>query len=161
MTTADKELRRHLARLLSWSDAHVSFDDAVARLPVSARGKVPKGSAHSPWQLVEHLRLAQADILEFCVSRRYEEKQWPRDYWPAAAAPPSARAWNASLAAFRSDRRRLERQVLNPRRDLLAPVPAGTGQTLLREILLAADHAAYHIGQLVAVRRALGHWAGA
>ncbi|MET0552924.1 MAG: DinB family protein [Vicinamibacteria bacterium] len=158
MTTADKELRRHLARLLSWSDAHVSFDDAVARLPVAARGKVPKGSEHSPWQLLEHLRLAQADILEFCVSRRYVEKQWPRDYWPATAAPPSTRAWNASIAGFRSDRRRLERLALDGRRDLLAPVPAGTGQTLLREIVLAADHAAYHVGQLVAVRRALGHW---
>ena len=161
MTAGDKELRRHLARLLSWSDAHVSFDEAVADLPPSARGKAPKGSPHSPWQLVEHLRLAQADILEFCVRRRYQEKQWPRDYWPTTAAPPSARAWNTSLAAFRRDRRALERLAVNPRRDLLAPVPAGTGQTLLREILLAADHAAYHVGQLVAVRRALGHWPGA
>jgi hypothetical protein len=159
MATADQELRRHLARLLSWSDAHVSFDEAVAGLPVSARGRVPKGSPHSPWQLVEHLRLAQADILEFCVSRRYVEKKWPRDYWPATAKPPSARAWSASIAGFRRDRRALERLALNPRRDLLAPVPAGTGQTLLREIVLAADHAAYHVGQLVAVRRSLGHWA--
>jgi uncharacterized damage-inducible protein DinB len=159
--TADRDLRRHLARLLSWSDAHVSFDDAVAKLPASARGTVPKGFEHSPWQLVEHLRLAQADILEFSVSRRYVEKSWPRDYWPATAAPPSARAWSASVAAFQRDRRALERLVLNARRDLLAPVPAGTGQTLLREIVLAADHAAYHVGQLVAVRRALGHWAGA
>jgi uncharacterized damage-inducible protein DinB len=158
--TADKELRRHLARLLSWSDAHVSFDDAVAGLPASARGKVPKRSQHSPWQLLEHLRLAQADILEFCVARRYQEKQWPRDYWPPTAAPPSARAWNQSIADFKRDRRALERLTQNPRRDLLAPVPAGKGQTLLREILLAADHTAYHVGQLVAVRRALGHWGG-
>jgi uncharacterized damage-inducible protein DinB len=157
MTTADKELRRHLGRLLTWSDAHVSFDDAVAGLPVSARGKVPKGAEHSPWQILEHLRLAQADILEFC-GRRYVEKQWPRDYWPPSAAPPSARAWSASIAAFERDRRALERLALNPRRDLLAAVPAGTGQTLLREILLAADHAAYHVGQLVLVRRQLGHW---
>jgi uncharacterized damage-inducible protein DinB len=157
MTTADRELRRHLARLLSWGDAHVSFDDAAAGLPASARGKVPKG-LHSPWQLLEHLRLAQADILEFCVSRRYQEKQWPRDYWPKTAAPPSARAWNASIAAFKRDRRTLERLVSNPRRDLLAPVPAGTGQTLLREVVLVADHAAYHVGQLVAVRCLLGHW---
>jgi hypothetical protein len=160
MATADKELRRHLARLLSWSDAHVSFEDAMAGLPHSVRGKVPKGSQHSPWQLVEHLRLAQADILEFCVSRRYEEKQWPRDYWPATAAPPSARAWNASVAAFKRDRLALERLARSTRRDLLAPVPAGTGQTLLREILLAADHAAYHVGPLVAVRRSLGFWPG-
>ena len=160
MTAADKELRRHLAHLLSWSAAHVSFEDAVAGLPPAARGKVPKGSPHSPWQLVEHLRLAQADILEFCVSRRYQEKQFPRDYWPATAAPPSARAWSTSIAAFKRDRRALERLALNPRRDLLAPLRAGTGQTLLREIALVADHSAYHVGQLVAVRRALGHWAG-
>jgi hypothetical protein len=142
MATAEKEIRRQLARLLSWSDAHVSFDEAVAGLPASARGTVPKGGEHSPWQLVEHLRLAQADILEFCVSRRYVEKQWPRDFWPATPAPPSARSWNASVAAFRRDRRALERLALNPRRQLLAPVPAGTGQTLLREIVLAADHSA-------------------
>lgn len=157
MPATDQELRRHLARLLSWSDAHVSFDDAVADLPAAARGRVPKGFEHSAWQLLEHLRLAQADILEFC-GRRYVEKHWPRDYWPASPKPPSARAWSASVAAYRSDRGKLERLALDPRRDLLAPVPAGTGQTLLREIVLAADHAAYHVGQLVAVRRALGHW---
>ena len=157
--TDNKELRRQIARLLTWSDAHVSFDDAVAGLPASARGKVPKGVPYSSWQLVEHLRLAQADILQFCVRRRYKEKQWPRDYWPAKPAPPSVRAWNASIAAFKRDRRALERLVLDARRDLMAPVPAGSGQTFLREVILAADHAAYHVGQLVAVRRMLGHWA--
>jgi hypothetical protein len=156
--TANRELRHQLARLLSWSDAHVSFDDAVAGLPASAHGKVPKGLPYSPWQLVEHLRLAQADILEFCVSRHYKEKQWPRDYWPAKPAPPSARAWKASIAAFKRDRRALERLALDARRDLLTPVPAGSGQTFLREIILAADHTAYHVGQLVTVRRLLGHW---
>jgi hypothetical protein len=157
--TTRAAVRRQLARLLTWSDAHVSFDDAIARLPARARGRVPRGVPYSPWQLLEHLRLAQADILEFCVSRRYREKQWPRDYWPAAAAPPNARAWSASVAGFKRDRRRLERLALDPRRDLLARVPSGSGQTLLREIVLAADHAAYHVGQLVAVRRLLGCWA--
>jgi hypothetical protein len=153
-----KELRKQLAATLDWSDAHVSFDDAVKGLPAAARGTTPKGLPYSAWQLVEHMRLAQADILEFCVSRRYKEKRWPRDYWPASPAPPNARAWTASLAQFRKDRRTLSRLATNPRIDLLAKVPAGTGQTYLREILLAADHAAYHVGELVAVRRLLGHW---
>jgi len=150
-------VRRQLAALLTWSDAHVSFDDAVAGLPAPARGTVPKGLQHSAWQLVEHLRLAQADILEFCVSRRYEAKRWPEDYWPAVA-PPTRQAWNASIAGFKKDRRALQRLILNPRRDLLTRVPAGTGQTILREVILAADHTAYHVGQLILVRRALGHW---
>jgi hypothetical protein len=151
-------IRRQLAALLDWSDAHVSFDDAVAGLPVAARGKVPEGLPYSAWQLVEHMRRTQADILEFCVSRKYEEKRWPEDYWPASVAPPTRNAWNESLAQFRKDRVALQRLVKNPRRDLLAKVPAGTGQTLLREIILTADHTAYHVGQLVAVRRMLGIW---
>lgn len=153
-----RQLRVHLARILSWSDAHISLDQAVAGLPAAMRGTVPSGLPYSAWQLVEHLRLAQADILEFCVSRRYREKQWPADYWPQAPAPPTARAWSASIAGFKRDRRALERFTLDPRRDLLALVPAGSGQTFLREILLAADHAAYHVGQLIAVRRLLGCW---
>jgi len=155
------ELRRHLARLLTWGDAHATFDDAVANLPVAARGKAPRGLPYSPWQLVEHMRLAQADILEFCVSGDYREKEWPKDYGPPTAAPPPARAWSASIAAFKRDRRTLGRLATNPRLDLLAPVPAGPGRTLPREIILAADHAAYHVGQLIAVRRLLGHWKGA
>jgi len=158
---ATASLRQQLAQLLTWSDAHASFDDAIAGLPAAARGKVPKGLSWSPWQLVEHLRLAQADILEFCVSRRYREKQWPADYWPDSAVPPTRQAWNASVAGFRKDRRALQRLATDPRRDLLARIPAGTGQTLFREIILAADHAAYHIGQLVAVRRMLGCWPAA
>lgn len=153
-----RHLRAQLARFLSWSDAHTSFEEAVAGLPAAMRGKVPRGLPYSAWQLVEHVRIAQADILEFCVRRRYREKQWPEDYWPRAAAPPSARAWSASIARCKRDRRALERLALDPRRDLLARVPAGSGQTYLREILLAADHAAYHVGQLVAVRRLLGCW---
>jgi uncharacterized damage-inducible protein DinB len=158
---ATKGLRQQLTQLLAWSDAHVNFDDAVAGLPVAARGKVPKGLPYSPWQLVEHMRLAQSDILEFSVNRRYKEKQWPQDYWPASPAPPTTRAWNASIAKFKKDRRALQRLVANPRRDLLARVPTGTGQTVLREVALAADHTAYHVGQLVAVRRLLGHWSAA
>jgi hypothetical protein len=159
--TATKTLREHLVRLLRWSDAHISFDDAVAGLPATLRGKMPVGLPYSAWQLVEHLRLTQVDILEFCVSREYKEKAWPKDYWPSSAAPPTGTAWRASVSGFKADRRAMERLVMDARRDLLAIVPSGTDQTLLREIVLAADHAAYHVGQLVVVRRLLGAWPGA
>ncbi len=161
MATVTKSLRQLLVRLLSWSDAHISFDDAVAGLPAALRGKVPDGLPYSAWQLVEHMRLTQADILEFCVSPEYKEKSWPKEYWPSSAAPPTGTAWRASVLGFRTDRRALERLVMDLRRDLLAIVPSGTDQTLLREIVLAADHAAYHVGQLVVVRRLLGAWTGA
>jgi len=151
-----KTVPEHLEKMLDWGDAHVSFDDAVAGLPAAARGKVPKGLPYSAWQLVEHIRLAQADILEFCVSPRYAEKRWPDDYWPDSPAPPSARAWNTSLAHMRRDRRALQR--LAAHRSLTRRVPAGEGQTLLRELILAADHTAYHVGELIVVRRLLGIW---
>ncbi len=154
-------LRQHLVRLLSWSDAHVNFDGAVAGLPAAMRGKVPEGLPYSAWQLVEHMRLTQADILEFCVNPEYREKAWPRDYWPTSPAPPAGSAWRTSISGFRADRRALERLVMDPRNDLLAIAPSGTDQTILREVILAADHAAYHVGQLVVVRRLLGAWPGA
>jgi len=152
-------VRRHLQKALACGDAHVTFDRAVKGLPVRLRGAVPAGMPHSPWQLVEHLRLAQADLLEFCVSRHYREKRWPADYWPRSAAPRSAAAWARSVAAFRRDRRAMQRLVSMPSTDLSAPVPSGEAhQTYLREFLLILDHSAYHVGQLVLVRRALGAW---
>jgi uncharacterized damage-inducible protein DinB len=154
----DRALRRHVSRLLDWGDAHASFDAAVTGIPPSRRGVVPPELPHSAWQLVEHMRLAQADILEFCVARRYKEKPWPAGYWPRSAAPPNAAAWNAAIAGFRRDRRAVQRLARDRRIDLMAIVPNGTDQTYLREILLIADHTAYHVGQLVLVRRALGIW---
>ena len=112
-------------------------------------------------ELVEHIRLAQADILEFCIGKDYQEKTWPADYWPTSSKPPSHRAWTSSLAGYRRDRKRLERLIMNPRCEPLAKVPAGTGQTYLRECLLVADHTAYHVGQLVMLRRLLGCWRAA
>jgi hypothetical protein len=161
MATQSKPLRQQLVRLLSWTDAHVGFDAAVTGIPAALRGAVPKGLPYSAWQLLEHMRLAQADILEFCARAHYREKTWPADYWPAESAPPSSRAWGASVAAFKRDRKAFETMIMAPRRDLLAKVPAGTGQTFLREFVLVADHNAYHVGQLVALRRLLGCWAGA
>ena len=147
-----------LNRLLAWEDAHVGFDAAVDGLPSALRGAVPPGLPHSAWQLVEHLRRGQHDILEFCVNPNYRELKWPDDYWPAAPQPPSEGAWDESVEAFRADRSALQRLALDASVDLDATIPHGTGQTYGREILLAADHTAYHVGQLVLVRRALGAW---
>ena len=151
-------LREHLLRSLTWEDAHRAFDAAVDGVPPELRGKQPNGLPWSCWQLVEHLRLTQRDILEFCVDPGYVEKKWPDDYWPAAAAPPTEHAWDESVASFRDDVEELKRLAENEEIDLFATIPHGTGQTYLRELLLIIDHNAYHVGQLVAVRRLLGIW---
>lgn len=151
-------LRDHLARLLDWKEAHATFDDAVAGLPEPLRGRAPDGLPYSPWQLVEHLRITQHDILDFCRNPKYRELAWPDDYWPASAAPPSSKAWDESLRRFLEDRTALQRLARDSSVDLTARIPHGTGQTYLRELLLAADHAAYHIGELIVVRRLLGAW---
>jgi uncharacterized damage-inducible protein DinB len=151
--------RDHLVRVLDWEEAHVGFDKAVDGIPPDKRGARAEAFEHSPWQLLEHLRIAQEDILDFCVNANYEHRmKWPDDYWPKNPAPPNAQAWTDSIASYirsREDLKRLAREV----EDLTANVPTGKAtQTYLRAILLAADHAAYHVGQLVAVRRALGVW---
>src|SRR5262249_19799364 len=122
------------------------------------QGARPAGVPHSPWQLLEHLRIAQWDILEFARNPRHVSPPWPQGYWPQGAAPPDAGAWDRSVAAFRADRKALEDLVANPATDRLARIPHGQGQTILRQALLTADHNAYHLGQLVVVRRALGAW---
>ncbi|MGH9142748.1 MAG: DinB family protein [Vicinamibacterales bacterium] len=154
----DKPLRAQLVKLLDFGDAHVGFDRAVKGIPPRLRGKVPAGGAHSLWQLLQHLRIAQADILEFCRTAKYKAKKWPDDYWPSAPAPRSGAVWTRAIADYRRDRRAFQRLAANRNIDLFAAIPHGTGQTYLREILLAADHAAYHIGQIVALRRRLGIW---
>lgn len=153
---SDKALRAHLRKLLDWRDAHAGFDAAVDGVPPEFRGRQPEGLPYSPWQLLEHLRLAQHDILDFCRNPEYGEMKWPDDYWPASAEPPSAEAWDESIAAYRADRKAL--QQLADEADLFAEIPHGSGQTYLRELLLVADHNSYHVGQLVAVRRLLGIW---
>jgi uncharacterized damage-inducible protein DinB len=154
----DTRLREQLVRLLDWEEAHVGFDKAVNGLPAGKRGTRPAGFEHSPWQLLEHLRIAQEDILDFCLNDKYvHNRQWPDDYWPSAA-PPTAQAWEESIAAFKRDGERMKR-VARETTDLYASVPTGNEkQTYLRALLLVADHNAYHLGQLVAVRRALGEW---
>jgi hypothetical protein len=155
--TSDAAIRDHVARLLSWEDAHVGFDAAVAGVPPEIRGRQPSG-LHSPWQLLEHLRITQADILDFCLNSDYKEMRWPDDYWPESPTPPSADAWDDSIKQFRKDRKALQRLAADPEIVLEARIPHGTGQTYLRELLLTADHSAYHVGQLVLVRRLLGAW---
>lgn len=151
-------LRAHLARLLTWQDAHVGFEAAVEALPAGLRGVQPAGLPYSPWQLLEHLRIAQRDILRFCRDPGYVEPKWPDDYWPPAHEPPDVGAWDRSVADFLRDRAELARLAQDEDVDLHAPIPHGAGQTYLRELLLAADHNAYHLGELVAVRRLLGAW---
>jgi DinB superfamily len=154
----EKNLREQLIALLTGSNAHAGFDAAVKDFPASLRGKTPKGAEHSPWELVEHLRIAQEDILDFSRNPHYKERPFPEGYWPAAAAPPDEKAWEKSVRAFGKDLKTFCALIADPGTDLYAKIPHGSGQTLLREALLIADHNAYHVGQLILVRRLLGAW---
>jgi DinB superfamily len=151
-------LREHLLYLLRGGGAHLDFDRAIAGLPPELRGARPDGVPHTPWRLLEHLRIAQWDILEFSRNPRHVSPRFPDGYWPGGDAPPDPNAWDRSVAAFRADLLAMQELVADPATDLFAPLPHGEGQTLLREALLVADHNAYHLGQLVVVRRRLGAW---
>jgi hypothetical protein len=155
---SDTGLRQQLARLLDWEDAHVGFDTAIADIPADRRATPPAGLPYSPWQLLEHLRRTQRDILEFCRNPRYRELEWPTDYWPSSPGPASPAEWDESVEQFRRDRKALQELAADPDVDLNARIPHGQGQTYLRELVLAADHAAYHLGELIVVRRLLGIW---
>jgi len=154
----DGSLRRHLIELLKGGSAHARFEEVVAGLPAKLRGEKPAGLPHSPWMLLEHMRLAQWDILEFSRHRRHVSPDWPKGYWPRSEAPPDAAAWRTSIKKFRRDLKTMENLVADPRIDLHARIPWGEGQTILREALLVADHNAYHLAQLVDIRRLLGTW---
>lgn len=158
MPATDTELRQQVINLLKGGNAHATFDDAVKNFPPELRGKTPKGAEHSAWQLLEHLRIAQWDILEFSRDPKHKSPDWPSGYWPAKAAPPDEKAWDKNVRAFRRDLKALCDMVADESIDLFARIPRGDGQTVLREALLAADHNAYHVGQLVLVRRLLGAW---
>jgi hypothetical protein len=154
----DALLRKHLVELLRSRGAHADFDEAVDGLPEGLRGGRVKELPFTPWRLLEHLRLAQWDILEFTRDAKHKSPQWPEGYWPEGDAPPNPAAWDASVAAFRRDLAEMEKLVRDPSNDLFAAIPHGQGQTLLREALLVADHNAYHVGQLILLRRLLGAW---
>jgi hypothetical protein len=154
----DKLLREHVVYLLNGGGAHARFDDVVKYMPEKLRGLTPDGLPHSAWMLLEHLRLAQWDILEFSRNSKHKSPEWPTGYWPRTEAPASAPAWNKSIQQFRKDLKATQDLVANPKTDLYARIPWGDGQTILREALLIADHNSHHLGQLIDVRRLLGAW---
>jgi len=154
----DKALREHLVKLLKGGEAHLMFDDAVKGFPVELRGVTPSGAEHSAWELLEHLRLAQWDILDFSVNPDYKEKEWPKEYWPETAAPPDVSVWDKSVQGYHTDLEAMCKLVADEKTDLFAKIPHGTGQTILREALVLADHNSYHLGQLLLVRQMLGAW---
>lgn len=154
----DKTLRDHLLYLLRGGGAHLSLEKAVADFPADLRGAMPKGLPHTPWRLLEHLRLAQWDIVEFCRNADHVSPAFPDGYWPEGDAPPDAEAWDRSVAAFQADLQAVQKLVTETE-DLFAPAQQGHAHTILREALLVADHNAYHLGQLVMLRRLLGAWA--
>jgi len=154
----EKSVRRQLAESIGWHDAHLDWPEALGDFPARLRGVRPKGAAHSAWELLEHARLAQWDILEFSRNPQHVSPDFPSGYWPKTPAPANPAAWDRSVRAFLRDRRAMQKLVTSPKTDLSARIPHGSGQTILREALLAADHNSYHLGQVVLLRRLLGAW---
>ena len=150
--------RKIVTSALDWEQAHASFDAAARDLALELQGKRPRGSPHSPWELLEHIRITQGDMLEFMVNPRYEAPEWPRTYWPPSAKPPSERAWDQSVSVIVHDRDELKALTQRRTLDLTKKIPWGEGQTYLRTILVAIDHASYHVGQLILVRKLLDAW---
>jgi hypothetical protein len=155
---AERSLRAELVKLLEGGQAHVTFDDAIEGFPPELRGKKVHDLPYSAWMLLEHMRIAQWDILEFSRSAKHESPKFPEDYWPATAAPANDEAWNESIKSLRSDLKAMQKLVSDPEADLYKPFPWGDGQNLLREAMLVADHNAYHLGEFVMLRRLLGVW---
>jgi len=154
----EKILREQLGKALDWDEAHADWKTAVAGLPASERGIRPPGAPHSAWELLEHARIAQRDILEFCRNPKHISPDFPAGYWPKTPAPPDAAAWDKSVKGFETDLQEMRRLLMDPRTDLAAPIPHGSGQTILREAFLVADHNSYHLGQFVLLRKLLGSW---
>jgi hypothetical protein len=154
----EKLLRNHVADLLSGHNAHVDWKAAFSGIPPKLRGVRPEGTPYSAWELLEHMRIAQWDILEFSRDAKHVSPDWPAGYWPETPGPPNANAWEKSLKTFERDLTAMRKLVANPKTHLFERIPHGTGQTILREALLVADHNAYHVGQVIIVRRLLGVW---
>jgi uncharacterized damage-inducible protein DinB len=155
---SDRILRDQLLELLRGGSAHLGFDEALKGLPADLRGTKHQELPHTAWQLLEHLRIAQWDILDFSRNPDYAHIKWPDGYWPKTAAPPDDDAWDRAVEQFRRDLKAMQDLVADPQTDLYAKIPWGDGQTILREALLVADHNAYHVGQIVSLRQALGAW---
>ncbi|HEY7896704.1 MAG TPA: DinB family protein [Gemmatimonadaceae bacterium] len=156
----DAALREQLVGALRGGHAHATYEDVVRDVPVALRGQRPNGAPYSPWMLLEHIRIAFWDILEFSRNPAYVSPAWPDGYWPADPVPPNGQAWDDSVARYRADREAFERLVRDPASDLFTPFAHGSGQTLVREVLVAATHTSYHLGALVVLRRLLGAWPG-
>jgi uncharacterized damage-inducible protein DinB len=154
----DQSLRQQLVDLLDGGNAHAKFDDVIKDLPPKLRGTKPENFPHTAWMLLEHLRLAQWDILEFSRNAKHKSPAWPEGYWPKTEAPPSGEAWEKSVEEFRRDLKAIQALVEDPNTDLFEKISWGDGQTILREVLLVADHNSHHLGQLIDVRRLLGAW---
>lgn len=154
----DQSLRKHLLELLDGGHAHATFDQVVKDFPAKYRGETPNGLPHSAWMLLEHMRIAQRDILDFSRNPKYREMKWPADYWPKSPAPANAVEWEKSIQAFHADLQAMKDLVSNSKTDLFAKFPWGDGQTVLREAMLVADHNAHHLGQLIDLKRLLGIW---
>jgi hypothetical protein len=155
---SDQALRDHVLYLLKGGGAHLNFEQAIASLPEDLRGAKVEGVPHTPWRLLEHMRICQWDILEFSRNAEHVSPDFPDGYWPETDGPPDAEAWDRSIKAFRADLQSMIDLVAAPSTDLFAAIPHGEGQTILREALLVADHNAYHLGQMVFLRRCLGAW---
>jgi uncharacterized damage-inducible protein DinB len=154
----EKVLRDYLSEILDWQSAHINLEKAVEDFPSELRGKKSKGAPHSAWQLLEHIRLAQYDILDFIKNPDYKELNWPDDYWPEDDSTPDDSSWEKSIESFEADLAELKAMAEDSSVDLFKPIPHGDGQNILRELLLVADHNAYHIGQIVQLRKMLGAW---
>ncbi len=154
----DAALRQQLVRLLDWGDAHMTLDEAVADFPSEYMNVRPPNVPYTPWHLLEHIRIAQWDILDFCRNPNYQEMEWPKEYWPARDEKADQAKWDETLRQFQSDQEELKRLATDPSVDLYARIPHGQGQTILREILLVADHNAYHIGEFAILRQIMGSW---
>lgn len=158
MDNKDRSLRDHLLELLRGGSAHLDLDKAIGGLAPDLRGKKAPGLPHTVWQLLEHLRITQWDILEFSRHKDHVSPDWPAEYWPETEAPPDDAAWDGSAGTLRRELQEMQDLVADPQTDLYAKTPWGDGQTILREALLVADHNAYHLGQIVSVRQVLGAW---
>jgi len=160
MTTiaTDKSLQEHLLYLLNGDGAHVDFDAAVKDLPANLRGKRPQGVEHSPWEVLEHMRICLWDVLEFLRNPGHVPPEFPAGYWPGMQTPPDEKAWTRSVESFRADLKALQALISSRSTELLMPIPHADGQSILRKVMMIADHNAYHLGQLVLLRRLLGSW---
>ena len=155
---SDQSLRKHLLELLDGGHAHAAFDQVIADFPAKLRGEIPPGLRHSAWMLLEHMRVAQWDILDFSRNSKYKALNWPGDYWPKNPVPTDAVEWENSVQAFHDDLDAMKSLVSDPKTDLFAKIKWGEGQTILREAMLVADHNSHHLGQLIDLRRLLEIW---